>query len=1598
MRNKYIIILALLFFPVFRCISQVEWGPTDLGDRFPYEYSCSIRVDFPPKGETEVLEFLRSKTTDLDDYINNYCAFASLTISVANRNFEDHKCFYTFDRYYYVDFMCDDVPTQFSFLEHFHVMKMADHDTYSPQTTTADMFAWESGYHESDLPDEYTLEELLEQFPTISSSCGKEEQLELKVEVEEGEETPCEKEYIRTYTITDICTDDVLGNITENITLESELKIRGYLKSDQYTSEDDLPDPYTTLAELENAKARVIYSREKSELQLTYFDDIKEGSGRIYRNYIVSAPDCEKLSDTVVQLLKRKTEYKTPFTISYQDATAEGIDDGYLEIISPSDDEGCDDEPGNPNAWYRVTIVNQTTMEVRHLEFPETENIYVVDDLSQGDYTIVMYANCNSCEFPDERIYSDSFKIGVKKFNLYITPWLTLYSDHIYGDFYSCLAIDYGDNEEHEFKEYDETVARFTDVWEATTGYLYTPKKVEFNPNEAINSHMGGQGAMDDMLWHYNLFNNSLNHAGLQKVALTKDVTETLRYSVYLTGTDKAIAPPAEKNLYKAECLMGNDPNEIYGPEGYGDLKMVKSSNPLDYTIRFENDPEKATAAAARVKIDCPISDKADPTTFRLGSFGFSGYTFEVPELTSYYNQRIPMDSLGYWLDVTAMVKTPENHAVWIFQTIDPATGMAPADSLGFLPVNDTLTGCGEGFVNFTVDVIITDGGVHTGDSIMENAGIFFDENEVVPTNNYTNHFDAVAPTSHLVCDTTNAYIDKVLHISFTSADDEGGSGVKHIELYVNIDKTGYQYVNNVDPDSTYNYSLDKGTNFEFFGIAVDNVGNQENFKTTPELYYSLGNPPYDLVLSNDYFDENAVYGSAIGVFSTFDDQNSDIFQYDLVNGEGSNDNELFSIQENILSTHHNFICHGETDFSIRVRTTDITNAYLEKTFTLHMQKTEFPENGNVSYYICPGESVTIHGEAITTDGIFYDTISSYYGCDSVVCTRVYVNPEPTTTTKSDVVCYGYDYLENGFNLSIDSLASLTTGWTLASDTTLYLDNYVENVFGCIDTTRLALTLHPAYNYVDEVLACPTELPYPWQNRYLSHDTIATISYLTELGCDSTYTINFTVNPNHGTHVTNLNEGWNWYSTYIDLSNRQGLTELQNVLGTDAQTIKSQTEISSYNQGQWVGTLHSIDNSSMVVIQMNTARNVDLFGCFVDVANAPISLSNGWTWISYPVIAADYVSHAMTGLSETPSNNDVIKSQTQLTTYDSEYGAWFGNLTVMWPGQGYKYKSIRTTPFTLTYPGDTRGTVQEKPALPNYWVNDAHQHANNISFIGVVELDGNILDDDDYEVGVFCGEEQRGSGRVMLLEGPNIYRVFIVANGEDGEKFSFRLYDHDRNKERRIYCNQEVVFHADDNYGSIRNPYHFTFNTAYDHHIVADICEGQYYVENGFRVYESGTYFKELNGINGNDSIVRLDLTVNPVFSRESDLIAFDFPFHYESYTFDKPGTFTFHLESEHACDSTLIFNVHSYDGARELSISPVPAKKTDRVVLFFPFTNDEQNDLQVEVYTMAGSIIQSFKPNRFPIELDEIRTAGTYTVKITMGTGEIVTGKIIVE
>ena len=96
-----------------------------------------------------------------------------------------------------------------------------------------------------------------------------------------------------------------------------------------------------------------------------------------------------------------------------------------------------------------------------------------------------------------------------------------------------------------------------------------------------------------------------------------------------------------------------------------------------------------------------------------------------------------------------------------------------------------------------------------------------------------------------------------------------------------------------------------------------------------------------------------------------------------------------------------------------------------------------------------------------------------------------------------------------------------------------------------------------------------------------------------------------------------------------------------------------------------------------------------------------------------------------------------------------------------------------------------------------------------------------------------------------------------------------------------------------------------TVNTVESTNLTAAICEGSVYTENGFNVSEAGTYTQTLQTVNGCDSIVTLNLTINPVANTTLSAAICDGSTYTENgFNVSEAGTYTQNLQTVNGCDS----------------------------------------------------------------------------------------------
>jgi gliding motility-associated-like protein len=184
--------------------------------------------------------------------------------------------------------------------------------------------------------------------------------------------------------------------------------------------------------------------------------------------------------------------------------------------------------------------------------------------------------------------------------------------------------------------------------------------------------------------------------------------------------------------------------------------------------------------------------------------------------------------------------------------------------------------------------------------------------------------------------------------------------------------------------------------------------------------------------------------------------------------------------------------------------------------------------------YTWNGKTVTAGGNGVAT----YKTTSSG-GCDSTVTLNLTLIALKHATANISICANQLPYTWNGQNITAGG-NGVATYTTTSSE-------------GCDSTVTLNLTVNPIVTATDNVTICQSQLPYTWNGQSINSGGNSVATYITTSakGCDSTVTLNLTVNPVRTTteninvcsgelpynwHGQTLHTGGNGIATYTTVS------------------------------------------------------------------------------------------------------------------------------------------------------------------------------------------------------------------------------------------------------------------------------------------------------------------------------------------------------------------------------------------------------------------------------------------------------------------------------
>ena len=568
--------------------------------------------------------------------------------------------------------------------------------------------------------------------------------------------------------------------------------------------------------------------------------------------------------------------------------------------------------------------------------------------------------------------------------------------------------------------------------------------------------------------------------------------------------------------------------------------------------------------------------------------------------------------------------------------------------------------------------------------------------------------------------------------------------------------------------------------------------------------------------------------------------------------------------------------------------------------FTALFEEIEF--DTELSATICEGQTYTDNGFNVSEAGVYTLNLQTVNGCDSVVTLNLSVNPIYNTELSASI-CDGEVYNENGFNVNEAGVYSRT----------------LQAVNGCDSVVNLTLSVNPIFNTNLSATICEGET-YAENGFNVSEAGTYTQSLQSVLGCDSVVTLTLNVNPVFNTPLTaTICEGSVYNENGFNVSEAGTYTQsLQSVNGCDSivtltlnvnsviNTSLTATicEGSAYTEngfnvseaGVYTQSLQSVNGCDSVVtlnLNVNPVYNTDLFAyiCEGEVYNENgfnVSEAGVYTQTLQTINGCDSI------VTLTLSVNPILN--TNLSAFICE-------------GETYAENG-----FNVSEAGTYTQSLQSVSGCDSIVTLTLNVNPIIHTELSATICEGTVYNDNGFnvsEAGTYTQNLTTANGCDSIVTLTlNINYVLYTSLTEticEGQTYTDNNFNV---SEAGVYTQNLTSMNGCDSIVTLN----LSVNPVYNTDLVASICDGEVYNENGFNVNEAGVYTQTLQTLNGCDSIVTLTLSVNPVFNTNlSAFICEGATYTENGFNVSEAGVYTQTLTSESGCDSivTLTLNVN---------------------------------------------------------------------------------------
>ncbi|MBT3209574.1 MAG: T9SS type A sorting domain-containing protein [Bacteroidetes bacterium] len=574
--------------------------------------------------------------------------------------------------------------------------------------------------------------------------------------------------------------------------------------------------------------------------------------------------------------------------------------------------------------------------------------------------------------------------------------------------------------------------------------------------------------------------------------------------------------------------------------------------------------------------------------------------------------------------------------------------------------------------------------------------------------------------------------------------------------------------------------------------------------------------------------------------------------------------------------------------------------------------------NETVNVAICDGESFFAGGANQTIAGTYTDVLTSIEGCDSTIITNLTVNPVYTETINM-TICDGESYFAGGANQTVAGV---------------YTDVYTT-INGCDSTIITNLTVNPVYAIMKYIEICDNETYYAG-GAFQSTTGVYVDNYTTINGCDSIVTTNLTVYPT--------------YSLSIDTT----------ICGNETYFAGGANQNTT---GFYMDVLTSINGCDSIVSTNLTVNPVYSQTFDISICDGDFYFAGG----AEQTTSGTYTDYLFTGDG---CDSTVITNLTVNSVYSVTFDISICDGESYYAGGANQTMSGTYTDNLLTVNGCDSTVITNLTVNPVYTQTfDVEICDGEIYFAGGADqtVTGTYTD-------VLTTINSCDSTIITNLTVNPIYTTNVDVEICEGETYFVAGADQTVSG---IYT--DILTTIDGCDSTILT--NLTVNPVFTETVDISICSGETYFAAGANQSVSGVYADVYTTINNCDSTIITNLTVNPVYS-ETVIAAICDGETYFAGGADQTvsGTYTDVFASIDGCDSTIITN---------LTVNQNPI-----VGIGGPYTISYPNAVAMSTTISGGSGSYSYSwtpANLFvdasaqnPTTIDSIETTTTVSLTVT--------------